>query len=81
MLVPHLSGFQAGGQGEGQIFCVIQLGRIPIRADQAHPVAVQDVQLAVAAVHAQGAGVGVEHLGHLPGPVLLPLGGGGQVVI
>ena len=75
--VPHLPG----AQGVAQVRGVLQIFRLPVGADQTHAVAVQDVQLAVAAVHAQLAGVGLEHVGHHLRPALLlflPLGG--QVV-
>ena len=80
-VVPHLAGLQAGGQGEGEIFRVLQLGRLPVGGDQGHPVAVQNVQLPVAVVHPQLAGEGVHHLEQLLRPVLLLVGGGGQVVV
>ena len=41
--------------------------------------AVQDVQLAVAVVHPQLAGKGLQHLGQLLRPVLLLPGGGGNL--
>ena len=76
-LVPGLPG----AQGVDQVLAVLHPQVLPVGRDQAGAAAVQDIQLAVPAVHAQLAGVGVQHQGHLVRPVLLLLRRGGQVVV
>ena len=58
-LVAGLPRLQPGGQGEGQVAGIAQGIGVSGGTDPALAVAVQDIQLAVAAVHAQLTGVGL----------------------
>ena len=78
-LVPRFPCLQPGGQGKGQVAGVLQGVGVPGGTDPALAVAVQDIQLAVAAIHAQLTGIGFQDLAQLGGSVLLAVDLGGQV--
>ncbi|SCH64443.1 Uncharacterised protein [uncultured Clostridium sp.] len=78
-LIPHLVGLQPGIQGKIQVLGIFQYLVLPLRSHQAHSIAVQDIQLAVAPVHPQHADIGVQHIGHSLRTVLLIRSFGGQV--